>query len=280
LAGGANGKPPSIGFAYDEALALYLGRRLLDPLAGTFLGQAADGAMAKVRASLGDCALAYLDKMAERFHLTAAGTGDYTGRAEIVDALERGVADERATIIAYQSLRATEPVEHEVFPYGLVKHRGSLYLVAASRDHGEAVRHFKVDRIAHAEVTEFPFRRRADFDLAAHFGGSFGVFHGDGDVHVVVRFLPAVARYVQEAKWHASQKLAKQRDGSLVAEFRLSTTDEIKHWVMSFGRQAVVVEPDALRREVAEEARAMAEAHEADGTMKSQSKGRRRRAPK
>jgi predicted DNA-binding transcriptional regulator YafY len=46
-----------------------------------------------------------------------------------------------------------------------------------------------------------------------------------------------------------------------LAEFRLSTTEEIKHWIMSFGRQAVVLAPDELRRAIAEEARAMAAAH-------------------
>lgn len=261
LPGGANGQPPSISFAFDEALALYLGRRLLDPLTGTFLGQAAGRALGKVRASLGHNALAYLDKMAARIHLTSGGAGDYAARGEVIDALQRAVEDEKATIIEYQSLRATEPVEYEIFPYGLVKHRGSLYLVARSRDHGEEVRHFKVDRVEHVEVTDFPFHRPSDFDLAGHFKNSFGVFYGTGDVSVTVRFLPAVARYVREARWHASQKLTRQTDGSLLAEFRLSTTEEIKHWIMSFGRQAVVLEPEALRREIAEEAQALVQAY-------------------
>jgi len=261
LSAGPNGQTLGIRFAFDEALALYLGRRLLDPLAGTFLGEAAGHALAKVRACLSRAALRYLDKMTDRIHLTTGGTGDYARQGEIIDALQRAIEDEKATLIAYQSLRATEPVEHEVFPYGLVKHKGSLYVVARSRDHGEAIRHFKVDRIERADVTDFPFHRPADFDLAGHFAQSFGVFHGDGDVRVQVRFLPPVARYVQECKWHASQKLAKQKDGSVLAEFQLSSTEEIKHWIMGFGRQAVVLAPEGLRREIADEVGAMMESY-------------------
>ena len=44
-----------------------------------------------------------------------------------------------------------------------------------------------------------------------------------------------------------------QKDGSLVAEFELGNTKEIKRWVMSFGRHAVVEEPSELRAEIREE---------------------------
>jgi proteasome accessory factor B len=100
-----------------------------------------------------------------------------------------------------------------------------------------------------------------DFDLAKHLSGSFGVFHSDGDVTVKVRFAQPVARYVHESHWHASQKLSKQRDGSVLAEFRLSTTEEIKHWIMSFGRHAVVLEPADLRKAIAEEAQITLQNH-------------------
>jgi proteasome accessory factor B len=131
-----------------------------------------------------------------------------------------------------------------------------LYLVAFSRDHDE-VRHFKVDRMTEAEATTFPFPWPEDFDLTQHLAGSFGIFDGRGDVTVRVRFLPRVARYVQESQWHSSQQLAPQPDGTLLAEFRLSNTAELKSWLLSFGRHALVLEPESLGQEMTEEAAAM-----------------------
>jgi len=96
-----------------------------------------------------------------------------------------------------------------------------------------------------------------DFDLHAHLAKSFGVYHGDGDVHVKVRFTPTVSRYVEESHWHASQELSAQRDGSLVAAFDLDNTEEIKRWIMSFGKHALVLEPDALRDEIVAELAAL-----------------------
>lgn len=73
-----------------------------------------------------------------------------------------------------------------------------------------------------------------------------------------------MARYVQESKWHASQTLSRQRDGSVLAEFQLSTTEEIKRWIMSFGRYATVLEPADLRQAIAEEARCTVRNHSPD----------------
>ena len=44
---------PPLAFTFDEAVALYLGRRLLEPLAGTFFWQASRNAFQKIRAALG-----------------------------------------------------------------------------------------------------------------------------------------------------------------------------------------------------------------------------------
>jgi len=145
-------------------------------------------------------------------------------------------------------------VSYDVYPYGLVLHRGSLYLVGWAPEH-EEIRHWKVDRIEAAEVTQVHFQRPEGFDLEEHLARSFGIYHGEGDYHVRVRFSRNVARYVEEKTWHPSQKLTRQKDGSLAAEFDLSTTEEIKRWILSFGKNAAVLAPECLRREMNDELR-------------------------
>jgi len=250
------GDPPGLSFTFDEAVALYLGRRLLEPLAGTVFWDAAQRAFRKIRATLGSEALNYVDRFAALFHQTMIGVSDYSKKAELVDQLLIGIEDRRAVFITYRSLRSTEPVTYDVYPYGLIHHRGSLYLVGWAPEH-EEIRHWKIDRMNDAELTEFRFPRPEDFDLHEHMAKSFGVFHDQGDVHVKVRFSPEVARYVQEKKWHASQKLTPQKDGSLIAEFDLDGTEEIQRWLLSFGRHAEVAEPKELRDELTEELRTL-----------------------
>jgi proteasome accessory factor B len=251
---------PGLAFTFDEAIALYLSRRFLEPLAGTLFWEAAGRAFRKIRATLGPKALDYIERFGPLFHQTTVGASDYSKKADLIDQLCVGIEDRRAVFITYQSLQATEPVSYDVLPYGLAYHHGSLYLVGWSNK-DNAIRHWKVDRITDAEVTQVPFQPPDGFDLKKHLATSFGIFHGDGDIRIKIRFSPTVARYVQESTWHESQQLRPQKDGSLLAEFRLGDTEEIKRWILSFGRHAVVVEPEELRGEIREEVEIMMTAY-------------------
>jgi predicted DNA-binding transcriptional regulator YafY len=197
---------PGMNFAYDEAIALYLGRRFLEPLAGTVFWEAAQRAFRKIRATLGADALKYIDQFGTMFHQTMVGAGDYTKKADLVDELMVGIEDQKVVFITYQSLQATEPVTYDVYPYGLIYHRGALYLVGRSPQR-EEICHWKISRIEAVEVTKVSFQRSEGFDLQQHLAKSFGVYHGDGDVKIKVRFAPAVSRYVSESNWHESQEL-------------------------------------------------------------------------
>lgn len=240
---------PNLTFTYEEAIALYLCRRFMDPLAGTHIWRAAREAFAKIRALFDEVSLEYIEKMAPKVYFPTVGASDYSQKADLLDDLSFAIDDRRQTIIVYQSQRATEPVVYAVYPLGLVYYKGSLYLVANSLDHGE-IRHFKIDRLTEVDISpvhfEFP-----DFNLADHMANSFGVFSGHGQTEVLIRFLPPVVRYVEESpSWHHSQVLTRQPDGSLLARFELGSLEEIKSWIHSFGPHAVVLAPEQLRQQI------------------------------
>jgi predicted DNA-binding transcriptional regulator YafY len=74
--------PPNVNFNMEEVAALYLGRRFLEPLAGTMFWNGAQKAFAKVRSFLGDNALRHLEKLAAAWHQTAFGRCDYAKQAK------------------------------------------------------------------------------------------------------------------------------------------------------------------------------------------------------
>ncbi|MFO0947024.1 MAG: WYL domain-containing protein [Planctomycetota bacterium] len=245
-----------IGLNYEQAFALYLGRKLLEPLAGTPFWKASREAFELIKTSLDRGPVGYLDQMAESFHATSRGAGDYSDKEDIVDELMRGIEESKAVMIAYQSQNMTEPATRDVYPYGIAYHNGSLYLVAFSPEHRQ-VRHYKIDRVTEAEVTEIPFNPPDDFRMDKYLERSFGVFQGDGETHVAIRFDPSVAQYVLEKKWHGTQKITRLKDGGLRVEITLSSTEEVKHWILSFGSKAIVLEPEFLREEVCREIETM-----------------------
>ena len=249
---------PGLAFNPGEVLALFLARRLLEPLAGTFFWKDAQSAFRKVRATLGADAVRHLDRLGNLIHDPHQRSSNYKHHGEIIDALMTGIEDRRFTFITYHSSKSTEPLTYDVHPYGLVHHRGSLYLVADSQQHGE-YRHFKVDRISNVDLEDLRFERKQDFDMKTHLDGSFGVWHEEGEpVRVIIRFASAVARYVDEHQWPGCKRKTRTPDGGRLCEFQLTSLQEIKSWILSFGSKAVVLEPAELVQAIKQEAEHLA----------------------
>ncbi|GAB4131213.1 helix-turn-helix transcriptional regulator [Thermopirellula anaerolimosa] len=238
--------------AYDEAIALHLGRSFMEPLAGTMFWEAAQSAFQKIRTMFKPDALRYVQQLAGAFHATTFGRCDYSRMADLIDELVIAVEERKVVQLSYRSLKAKETATYPVCPYGFTFHRGALYLVGLAVKHNE-IRHWKMNRVENVETTAETFEIPEDFSLKEHLAKSFGIFQGEGDHHVRVLFSPQVARYVSESQWHASQTLLPQSDGSLIAEFDLDGTEEIARWVLSFGKHAEVLDPPDLRAAVAAE---------------------------
>jgi proteasome accessory factor B len=244
-----------------EVLSLYVGRQLMEPLAGTLFWEGTHSSYKKIRATLPDGAIKYLDRLSALLHFSQAGSSDYSSRSEQIDRLMVAVEDRNVTTLVYQSMRSTEPVSREVNPYGLAYFRGSLYLVAKASEENE-IRHYKVDRITEVEPQTMKFERPNDFDLQHWMSAAFGVYRSDTPpTKHVVRFDQSVARFVEEKRWHHSQQLTQNPDGSLTAEFMLSDHHELMRWVMSFGSAGTAIEPTELVEAIRGEVQKLAESY-------------------
>lgn len=236
-----------------EAASLFLGRRCLDPLAGTMLWEAAQSAFAKLRQLFQPDALRYLQTLARTIHETRIGVSDYSGRADVIDDLMAGVRGSNVTRLLYHPLRTETPVSYTLYPHGIVWHRGTLYLVATYRDRIEP-RHFKIDRIHDVQILDETFERPDAFDLREHLQHSFGVYQKTGPLKTVkIRFDESAARFVSEHQWHSSQRIDAQPNGSLIVHLELSDLTEVRSWIMSFGSQVTVLAPESLRNSIRDE---------------------------
>ncbi|HRA86915.1 MAG TPA: WYL domain-containing protein [Planctomycetaceae bacterium] len=252
----------SFGFSITDMLSIYMGRQFLEPLAGTPFWDGQHKVFSKIRGALGEQAIRYLQKLAGSLHATSVGASDYSKRYAMIDELMVAVEDRLVSLIVYQSDQSTEPVEQEVYPQGFVFHRGSLYLIAWSSRRGE-IRTFKMDRIEDVHSTKLPAAIPERFNLSDWLEHSFGVFRSStGHLQSIrIEFSRDVARYVKESNWHKSQKLTPQKDGSLIAEFQLTDTQEIKRWIMSFGPNARVLGPTEFAEEIAKDLQTMLDSY-------------------
>ena len=127
----------------------------------------------------------------------------------------------------------------------------------------DAVRTFKVERILSASLTPQTFTVEPGNAPARDLLRAWDVIADEEPVQVVMRFSTAVARRAAETRWHPSQELEPQADGSLIWRGRVAGLREIRIWILGWGADAEVLEPPELRTAVAEELRRAAATYEA-----------------
>ena len=252
----ASGPNLALSLSFDEALAIFIGCHTSTAYRSAGLGQAAESSLSKLRQALGPLELDYLERHLSKFHRSQVG-GDYARHSQMLDDLQLAIEDQIVLKVTYRSADRETALRYELHPYGLVEHRGTLYIVGYS-SHRRAIRTWKLDRLSSTELTGKKFQRPPDFDLSAHFETAFAIIIGQQPQTIKVRFAPSAARYVLEKKMHASQQNEKLPDGTLIAQFELSSLLEIKSWILSFGAQAEVLGPPELRADIAQEAQRLA----------------------
>jgi predicted DNA-binding transcriptional regulator YafY len=134
----------------------------------------------------------------------------------------------------------------------MISFRGEWYLIALDHKSGE-IRIFAISRIDRADLTEIKFRVPADFNLKDYLGNHFGILTGEQEYYVRILFSPSQAPYVVERRWVPDQSLEEGSDGSVILGFRTNSLFEVRRWVLSWGGDARVLEPDALAEDVRRE---------------------------
>ncbi len=244
------------GLAFDEAFVMLLAADALRSFSGTSLGEALDGAIEKLRSGLSKHVVGYCDRLSKSIRLHRQTRVRYEEHSDILDQLLLSHEDQKTVQIAYHSRQSAEPVNHLISPYAIRLYRDAIYVIARSEEQAE-IRLFKLDRICSAEVTDVPFLIPESFNAEEYLKSAFGVYVGDQTRQVRIRFAARAARPLSEKRWHPTQRLDPQRDGSVIASFEVALTPELVGWVLSIGRDAIVLEPDELIQRVQAEATAI-----------------------
>ncbi len=241
---------PYLQLSEGELVALYLAERLMRQLEGTPFESDLRQAIDKLGTMLPDGVSVRLDAMADVLAVLPAARPHYD--PESFCALATAVVCRQRVEMVYWTAGRNETNRRLLDPYDLILIDDGWYAVGYCHLRGE-VRTFAVQRIRSLRPSGEEFDRPADFRVEDYMQGSFRAVRGDGDYEVVLRFTPNVAGRIAEKRWHPSQTLEEQSDGSLIVRFRLSSLVEVKRWVMYWGSACTIVEPRPLRELITEE---------------------------
>lgn len=153
----------------------------------------------------------------------------------------------RRTSITYHGRERDEVSNRVVSPQRLGHYRGNRYLDAWCH-RIRALRSFSVDRAKQAAGLADPAKSISDSELDSHFGEAYGIFAGEANETAVLRFTPALARWVVDETWHPKHVGATRADGSYELRVLYGDHRELVMDILRYGSDVEVLEPEALRR--------------------------------
>ena len=248
-----------------ELVALFLAERMLRQFRGTPFEPDLRQAIAKLGEMAPDRVSVRLDSVADFLSVLPATESEYNPK--LFCALTSATVGRCRLDVRYWAASRNDTTRRRFDPFDMALVDDGWYAIGYCHLRKD-IRMFAVQRVLSIRETGETFDRPADFRAQDYLKGSFRALRGDGDYHVVLRFRTDVARRFAEKRWHASQILEHQPDGSLIARIQVSSLVEIKRWVMWWGMECEVLQPRELRELITHELREMVSRDEASEARK------------
>lgn len=242
---------PDLSLTLSEIIALYCIRGNMRLYRGTEIEHKINAAFAKLDAFVPDGLTERLNSIKTLFIPSKNFAKDYSGKEEIIETLIDAMLRKTTCLVTYHSFYDDRTKEYEICPLHFFERDGGLYLFFQAKKYSD-IRTLAVERVQRLEKTDETFAYPAEFDPESLLESSFSLAYDD-PVEARIWFPASQAKYIRERKWGREQTIAENADGSIVLEVKTSGRWEVKRWVLSFGKEAELLEPADLREDVAHE---------------------------
>jgi predicted DNA-binding transcriptional regulator YafY len=245
---------PFFQLSEGELFALMLAERLLRQYEGTPFEGDLRRAFARITDLLPDAISVHLDALADCLSVMPRVQTTYDPAT--FAALARAVVCRRQIEMLYWTAGRNATTSRAFDPYHLTLIDDGWYVIGHDYHRGEVLI-FAIQRVRSVRETGSTFDRPAHFRIEDYMGDSFRAVRGKGHYRVELRFSPEFAGRLAEKVWHHSQTSEATDDGGLMLRFEVSDLREVKRWVMFWGVDCKVIEPEELRKSITQELRSM-----------------------
>ncbi|MBE9077988.1 WYL domain-containing protein [Romeria aff. gracilis LEGE 07310] len=236
---------PSISLSKGELFALMLGARMLETYSGSAYISELRSAIERLAERLPEQTWIDLQQVADE-RISFRSGAETNLDPEIWHGLEVAAQASQQVWIRYYTASRDAYSERAVDPYLLHIYRGTNpYLIGFCHKRQE-VRWFRVDRIQELRQLNQAFVRDPKFNEKDHMEMIFQHEAGGVPMTVHIWFDAPTAPYIRERRWHGSQKLAEQEDGSVTLQMTVRGLNDVKRWILGYGKGARVLGPPAL----------------------------------
>jgi predicted DNA-binding transcriptional regulator YafY len=237
---------PSVSLSTGELFALTLGARMLESYSGSAYEKELRSSIQRLSERLPEKTRVNLQQLSDERIIFRSGAEMLNLDPHTWTQLLEACRSCHQVWIRYYAASYNKESERIVEPYILDIYRGSNpYLIAFCQKRQE-MRDFRVDRIRELRVLEETFERDPTFDAQAYQEKKFQYQGGHEILDVKIWFDPKTAPYIRERVWHSSQSITEDEDGSLTLHLKTAGLQDLKRWVLGYGKGAKVLEPTEL----------------------------------
>ena len=161
----------------------------------------------------------------------------------------------------YHSYSSGKVSSFHIDPLKLFEWNGGLYASVRVPKY-DSIRTLAVERINTLTITDKEFSYPEQYNPGEILEDAFGIIYDD-PLTVKIRFCAKQAPYIRERKWCRHQQIEDLQDGCIVLTLSTSGWYDVKKWILSFGADAEILEPDDKRKEVMQELRQAASIYRA-----------------
>ncbi len=256
--------PRSVALRRIQAYALLATSPLLDLFEGSALHDELSLAQETLiavarRPGRGPNACGQAEQLEQRFRYAAFAPESSEQLAEQLDMLFHALSEQQAVRCHLALATDSAPKPRYLHPYALLLYKDALHCIAQVLPDGQVCALAVSQLHALRALQDHPFDVPADFRVEDYLQGQFGLWRQQAVRHHIIIALDAsVSAVATQRRLHATQRVEPQPDGSVHLHLQLSSTTEVAMWVLGFGSRARVLQPAALREQVATELAAAA----------------------
>ncbi|MDQ0114803.1 helix-turn-helix transcriptional regulator [Paenibacillus harenae] len=165
--------------------------------------------------------------------------------ANLLQPILQAALEQRSIDTVYHAQYRNETTERRIDPYYLVPRDQRFYMIGYCHLKQD-IRTFRISRFMKAELTDLRFDK-SRFNIRKYLKNTWSIDRGNKNTVFKVRFSAEVARYIKEEELFVQPRMKDMPDGSLLFEVTVNNEKEFMKWVLQYGPEAEIMEPQSAR---------------------------------
>lgn len=143
--------------------------------------------------------------------------------------------------------------EMKIHPLGILVRGSVQYLVCTLRNYKD-IRHLALHRLRSVALLDEPCVPPEDFNFNQYVATTASKYHAQGKIRLRARFRAGTAEHLRDTPISDDQQISgPDASGWVELTATVESDESLRWWLLGFGSRVVVVEPEALRREIGAE---------------------------